>query len=34
MNVSMEKGWKEILAKEFEKPFFLQVVAHFLGGHQ
>lgn len=28
MNVSMEKGWKEALAKEFEKPFFLQVVAH------
>ena len=29
MNVQIETGWKEVLAGEFKKPYFLQIV-HFL----
>jgi uracil-DNA glycosylase len=29
MNVQIEPGWKEVLASEFNKPYFLQIV-HFL----
>lgn len=29
MNVQIEQGWKEVLAPEFNKPYFLQIV-HFL----
>jgi uracil-DNA glycosylase len=29
MNVQMERSWKDVLSKEFNKPYFLQIV-HFL----
>lgn len=28
MNVQMEEGWKELLSKEFEKPFFQKLALH------